>query len=259
MTLSVVVKHLPGKHDQKLHAPKRVAPSSKVMLNPELQEAVLSRQLARWTPEQLDRAAQGMKDLVDGSPVCMRVTNTAMISILQSGKFLNQHEAGTSEGLFDPELRQSVENEAFDPSWTEPSEFPLYGYMDTTANGLSPNVWYGPIKVAFKDSVKGRTTITYDDSLDGLEGGRVAPSRLDDIKSQSIGLKIPQFLPELGYGLSADYVEAQIHGGLTLNDIDRVYMKKGFSHFNPELLELLDAKGVPYKLLESYAALDGIE
>lgn len=191
-----------------------------------------------------------LKDFLDNADLSMRVPEDAMLEILGDGEFYNQHQAGSSRGLQrDPER----ELEIFGLS--DPANLPKYGYLGPDHSGV---ISYGPMKVVFKDNVKDRTTFTVNDSL--VYGGAVVPSPVRDPSYLSANLSqidevATAWMPEgmydstsgeaqgmnMRYGAedftpdgsmwsdaianeqtSIPYVEAQIYGKLTLDDIDRV-------------------------------------
>lgn len=166
------------------------------------------------------KALERLTELVEGAPVTMRVPSSIMGLIIEKG-FKNQHETGTSRGTLDPAMRARAERNSFGEGLTKPSDFPLYGYIDTTANGFRPATSnYGDVKIIFKDSIKARTTITAGDSLGVFRRKEAVGTPLlnpgkEGLDDNTWELTHPPHAP---YG----YIEAQIHGGIKLSDIESV-------------------------------------
>lgn len=223
-----ILKHLPGKHDQKLHAPKKVAPSGgyQIKLNPRLQEGARKRQLEDYSQEELDRATPHFAAFVKDAPVCTNVTSDTMLKILSDGEFKNQHQTGTSSIAYAPEFRAEAERLMFDPEWSKPSDYPFYGYLDTTAAGMTPSIdeAYGSVKVVFNDAIKARTTVILSDSMDSVPDWVAAPTPLLNPTSVALGYGAGTFVNGYNPRDGWDFVEAQIHGGLKVSDISHVYI-----------------------------------
>jgi hypothetical protein len=90
---------------------------------------------------------------------------------------------------------------------------------------------YGAVVLRLSDSVRDRTTITLADSLDHTVHGTlplVAPTplaapTLDGAFTDADILNSPTLADATGYG----YVECQIHGGVSLEDIVEVVFTRG--------------------------------
>jgi hypothetical protein len=148
--------------------------------------------------------------------VRMRIGVNELNSILHDdGVFKSQHETGSSRGYFGPEKRERRETQMFSAANTRPK----YGYLserDQRSKNARSLSFYGDIAVEFKDEVAKRTTFTVGDSLNE----ELAAMRVEDIPSAS-----PERRAVTANSLGS-YVEAQIHGTLTLNDVVRIYVTK---------------------------------
>ena len=193
----------------------------------------------------LERADK-LQDYVNHGTVAIRMFASQLLGVLQDGKIKNIHEPNTrSNGLDDYKGRLEHEERVFGKG-----HLPIYGYvapdpvtepMDDEALG-----WYGDVKINLKPEVKNRTTVTWGDSFMGSE----IPSPMNDIHPDTVpvtrrddGRPGARFNPgEPG----ALYLEAQIFGGLTLDDIDSVVFGTG----RPvgRLKKLLDEKGISYSV-----------
>ena len=110
-----------------------------------------------------------------------------------------------------------------DPFATDETERPIYGYMDIggrndTFDGVLSNSLngYGQIRVEFKDSVRDRTTVSFGDSL----GEAYIPAPLNKVHVDAVVKSSKQDIDRPWR--TSEYVEAQIHGGVTADDIERV-------------------------------------
>jgi hypothetical protein len=196
-------------------------------------------------PEQVIAAVEANeKKFLDGAQVKTNVPFQAFEDIFgsASGRFENQHEVGSSEGIFDPQFRAQVEHNAFSVnSYGSPDEFPKYGYMDnpTSPNpdfggkryGGSDDAEYGAVQITFKDAVRDRTTVTFGDSLDPMDNKSVLPTPANkpDYRAVQGGLHMMSNPQQRVDDINAwyGYVEAQIHGpDLTVDDVASVHLTR---------------------------------
>ena len=173
--------------------------------------------------------------------------------ILKDGRFKSQHETRTSGGAMKPSYRRKVESDMFSyPEGLQPEKRPIYGYATQNKFGFSqdnagninrhPAVdMYGKIRVKLKDSTRKRTTVTFGDSL-GADSYIPTPLENPTHASQpmysaySIGKALSDH-PGVGY------VELQVHDGVSLGDISRVYFPDGMEP-SEETIKLLKEKGI---------------
>lgn len=178
-----------------------------------------------------DYETNQLLDLVQNGKPTISIRPGVLDSILLDGRFKNQFETGTSGGALSPDTRKTVENAIFD---YEPnvsvSRRPIYGYMtnhsdisykagDIRDSFSTTNPYvshYGEIKVILKDSVKNRTTFTVGDSLD------------NSIFAHNLGAVTKEQLIMSGYSFQRNpgYIEAQIHNGVTTDDIEEIVCDK---------------------------------
>jgi hypothetical protein len=130
---------------------------------------------------------------------------------------------------------------------------------------------YGEIQVVFKPEVLQRTTFTVGDSWNYRES--TFPSHILNPQPESFGaLQKPLGPPPAADGLpvsttvwdhplltmdreyhkpsftAADYVEAQVHGGVSVHDIDHVLLPR---EPTPELRRALDNTGTPWRVFNN--------
>jgi hypothetical protein len=175
---------------------------------------------------QADRLV-GMRDYA-ADHLAVRVPIEALSMIVSDGRLRSQHETGSSMGFYDPGLRTQAEQRLFgtDPATTPLDMRPIYGYVEGGAQKMRPDAiapdyvqGYGEVVIRLKPSVAERTTITVGDSLNG-----------DDENRGPIGLPVRGAVGRdlAAAAVSSDgvvpYVETQVHGGLTTQDIREVYI-----------------------------------
>ncbi len=109
---------------------------------------------------------------------------------------------------------------------------PIYGYVMTRSAGDTGNRQgqYGEVSVVLKPEVSARTTVTHGDSFDTYDPP--APVPFNDVERASAE-RLAMAASGLGYG-KPSYVEAQIHGGVTLDDIDYIEVPAKFTTWNVE-------------------------
>lgn len=175
------------------------------------------------------------------APVTVRAPVKALPGILEKG-IRTQYETGTSEGVYDPQMRRSAEkNMGY-------SDHPVYGYLDVTMEGrrADTSTYYGPMKFTMKDSVRDRTTVYGGDSLPyAHEGDRPAdyrsppPTPLRGVQAGAEPIVRMQTSdgPPLLNERSTPYVEAHIHSesgeGRASVDIDRDVLGVQFDWASP--------------------------
>lgn len=221
-----------------------------------------------------------------GKKVAVRVTPSNLEKILTDGRFKSQFESDSSKGLKNINMRANLEAAWFGlpytPSWAKEQDFgdptirPIYGYVALDGvrptgistgeiGGVSTDALsqYGQIQVVLKEDVRRRTTAMFGDSLNNMHQGR--PSPIDDPDWQSFtpigtsaivnaGLRDLNRDPLDREFRANTYAEAQVHGGVTLDDVEEVV----FPSTPPKATrDLLDAKGVSWRVLNLKTAVEG--
>lgn len=209
--------------------------------NLETKEIVQTYLKSMYDPKDIEEAVTRLSNLVKDCPVVTRVPENVLIKILDDGRFKNQHESRTSQGEFYPAYRKDAEKRAFGEG-----NLPIYAYIATnksaSPDAFTPTTFnYGGVKIIFNDDVKTRTSITAGDSLTMFykEKGTGSPllkpteDSLDGNGDTLMGNGKPKDLT---------YIEAQIHGGLTVKDIEKVII----SRHSPRLEDSLRGEGIPF-------------
>jgi hypothetical protein len=243
--VDLILKH--GSHNQKTHGGKGGggsgggADSMPYAWNPK-------RNDGNWFQDDAAFATDFMGE-VASSPVSVRVTGDTLDEIADDGRFKTLSEIPQLEldarGTKYRNSRSKLEND----TWGIPQkEEPVYGYLDTKNSRYTESIHnYGDVQITLKDNVKGRTTLTGGDSLTS----QLVPVRVSDLQSKSAsGEEMTAALTySAGYNLSrgempnVDYFEAQVHGGVTLDDIQSVSLL-GSSKIKSSTFEALKSRGI---------------
>lgn len=204
--------------------------------------------------------------------VAIRVSPEALAGVLGAGRFKAQFEVGASGGLYDLSIRGSIESVMFGYGRDlSPQQRPVYGYL----TGVPPHpsglgrrtaypansdqvAQYGEIQVLLRSSTRSRTTACVGDSLDYEES--TIPSLLDSPEPESFGAVSdtePDYWDEAMAGLNRDYsgasfrgrgyMEAQVHGGVSVDDIEHVYFPR---EPGERMKQLLDERGVAWSVYD---------
>lgn len=213
--------------------------------------------------QEMARRAREAFSVESGRKIAIRVTPANLGRILESGRMLSAFEAARSRGHNDLEARATLEAIIFGlgPD-TDPTTRPVYGYLDpltaptlvdTLEDALSQ---YGRVRVVLKDSVRSRTTAMFGDSLDLRHAGLPAP--IDDPNWRAFTPANPGGLltnllskmerdPESEGARATYYIEAQVHGGVSTDDIEEVVFP---STPPPKLRAALEARGIPWRVVK---------
>jgi hypothetical protein len=196
--------------------------------------------------KQFDRTVETMKQsLSKGFPV-VAIEADDMLKVIGDGRFKTQHETRESNGAYKPYLRRQRELAlAGVPLDTKASERPIYGYVATQERGSTPNTsdynqdryninnsgvgQYGNVRVVLKDDVRERSSYTIPDSLDGYALARPLTEKHTFKTLSQAGVHHDLSLSHGGKEREG-YVEAQIHRGVKVSDIKKIYVmeeKKG--------------------------------
>ena len=202
---------------------------------------------SRLTPEEIELSRNVLKEVISNSAYSMRFKSANIDKLIESGRFMNQFETGTSGGTVNTKYRRQATNQLFGLSGKrlKKSEFEKYGYFgnkdaykDFVHNSTS---WggvgqYGDVIIHFaKDKVANKTTFTVNNSLGPAVYQELVadnPNRpnlvgidkellketVDLLKSGNI--KTPE---EASKALGVRYLETQYHGEIGVSDISSMY------------------------------------
>lgn len=174
--------------------------------------------------------------------------------ILNAGNIRSLFETSTSSGG-DSEHQRAFYEDAWFGQGKVP---PVYSAIELNGVESSANSVYGKTVIYFKDEVKDRITVTLSDSLmassdvfPGKQGDGItlwaAPSMFTGSVDQ---LATREANAQAAYAVlldvaNTDTFEAQIHGGVVVEDISRVVFK---STPDTAMTDKLDALGIPWEV-----------
>lgn len=179
--------------------------------------------------------AEQIKDV----DVCMRVEEYVLDDMLNgSGRYKTQFEVENSNGYYNPTARSALEYNIFGTSDLIPDNLrPAYGYLRKAGDGRECDNLdhYGAIVLTLKKEVRNRTTFTIGDSLDETGCGReqcFAPQPVNAPSYKAVTVKkgltaLGDYKNYMKPPLKFDdelytYPEAQIHGGVSIDDIKSI-------------------------------------
>lgn len=202
-------------------------------------QSELSFTASEWAKLDAEHKAQlvaDMQTLLDRSELSTRRSEGAALKILKEGRFKTQFETGDSSGVYDPEYRALEENRMFGyptDRWIGPDgrptvPRPVYGYFwtgDYAVSGYDGGSSYGHVRFVLSPEARARTTVTWEDSL-GATG--VIPSSAVDVRAISLNRPLREVARqgETNYLHAGSYIEAQIHGELSMSDVIRIELDK---------------------------------
>ncbi len=197
--------------------------------------------------------------------VFIQVRPDVIPAILGSGRFKNTHDEDThgnrtvdrAERAASAEDREEFERATFGESR------PVYGYLSARPGGASSprpddavggddtrgvTRDYGDAAIKLKrDRVAGRTTFTVGDSFGDQDV--VAPVPLNNPSWEAAGtddISAAKNVDELVPLSGASYVEAQIHGDVTVDDIESVTFAE--RPLDDAVMDALDKAGIPWSV-----------
>jgi hypothetical protein len=214
-----------------------------------------------------------LQPLVDDSHVWIRVPPRKLATILSDKKFKSLAESkkmGSAKAVKLAEylpMREQIESRLFMTEEIDDEKKPIYGYLSDSPDGHGRGFSdgrqevdvYGTMAVKLKPSTRARTSMTVGDSLNMNQpvrvGGRLIPSMMDDVQAESLLGNMGGTLIDASgddniksiIDATYDYVEAQVHGGVSLEDIDEIVF-----HEPPAEVAIrrLDKLGIPHRTVE---------
>lgn len=210
--------------------------------------------------------AQQMEDITPDAKISVTVPANKVSAILKDGRLKTQFETQRSGGANMPTWREDWEAVMFGyPIGSNPSVRPIYGMVETGGvqpSSLRGNEQYGTVTLVLKDSVRDRTTFTNGDSLNlnpfyaPVNNPSFRPTSQVSQVSLSRREEILQRRAE--DPLNRGYYEAQIHGGVSVSDIERVvidtstYKDYEQREVQPSaaLIKALTKAGIPFEIVQ---------
>jgi hypothetical protein len=156
-------------------------------------------------------------EALDKADIAIAFPKDLLEKLIADGRFKTQFETRTSRGALHPEGRISgdVAQFGYHPD-TAPDKRPVYGYLTSGGSINKRNLGsikqYGELQFVLKRDSHSRSTYTTHDSL----SSGLTPSPMG-IPSKDASGKVGETM----------YSEAQIHGGVSLSDVDYVVINVG--------------------------------
>jgi hypothetical protein len=183
--------------------------------------------------EMEEKVVDGLRAVTADKPISQRIHpgNLGIVMSDPERRLKTQFETGHSNGSYSPTYR--AENEEIGigvPKDVDPRMRPTYGYIPHP--GTNPSQ-YGDIELVYKPHVRKRTTFTIGDSLGSFKSSIVLATPVDDPGIESADSDVSSlFRGEV----NEDYIECQIHGGSTLDEVDHVvFHRDAFEYDTGEL------------------------
>lgn len=202
---------------------------------------------SQLSADDINASSEALKKVIDNSAYSMRFRSANIDKLIESGRFMNQFETGTSGGTLNAKYRRQATNQLFGLSGKrlKKPEFEKYGYFGnkdaykdfaynlTSYNGVFQ---YGDVIIHFKkDKVANKTTFTVNNSLGPAVSKKVVadnPNRPNLIGIDNRVLKKTVDLLKTGKietpeeaskALGVRYLEVQYHGDVNLSDVSSMY------------------------------------
>lgn len=197
----------------------------------------------------IERMESDLRRLLADVRVNRRQRPEALLDILRDGRFKSQFETFTSGGAMNPSYRATKELGLFGYRRSlVPEQRPIYGYL---TNGLEDDRGYyvggyGRTRVVFREDVHSRTTFILADSLNAMPAQ--APSPIGAPRWYSHQLHLEDLLELERISDAVPYAEAQLHRGVTVADIEQVFLAPQIPASFPELIAELNRLGIPWSV-----------
>lgn len=197
--------------------------------------------------EDIENVSEKLKEVFANSSYAMRFKSENIDKLIDSSRFLNQFETGTSGGTVNTKYRRQANEQLFglQGKRLKKPEFEKYGYFGNkdpyedfiyNLKAYAGVEQYGDIIVHFsKEKIADRTTFTINNSLgpaafkdlvaDNPNKPRLVGIDKDYLEDYTSILKNTNIdTPEkVSKSLGIRYVEAQYHGEVLLSDVSSMY------------------------------------
>jgi hypothetical protein len=219
--------------------------------------AIAARELG-MSPADVERMAlQQLQEWGQSKPITIHLSQDAARGILETGRYKTGFE--TSPEHFDELNRRMIEERGMGvPKNTPPERRPVYAIVQVAE--YDGGVW-GDIELRLKDDVKQRSTVTLGDSLAGFGTGAQVAMPLEAPGVAALGgdakMIAGAVAGEIRIGTFSaaeySYLEAQVHGGVTLNDVAEIVIPAygDGKPFYPSLVEQAQRRGLHVRLRDA--------
>lgn len=188
---------------------------------------------------------------VDGVELRVRVPPEVVPDVLEAGELRNQFATGGSRGLYDPDRRAAIEEALFGIGVdVGAAERPIYGYLSGSNEAILHQ--YGRAVIRLRPEVAARATFTLGDTLDDVQihGPLFAPMPVTRPGVEAAPSVVDLYeTPTLAQATRYGYAETQVHGGVSLADIEEIVFVSGIRP-DDRTLDLLDENGIQWRIAE---------
>jgi len=185
-------------------------------------------------------------DWIKESDLAIQIEPRSLSKVMKDGRFKTQFETGTSGGLKDLDIRRYEELRRFGvPVDADDRLRPIYGHIQNSSRVNTTVDQYGSARVVLKQEVKERATYTTQDSLASQD----IPFPVTQPNTDYVRVDKWKWPPDYGQ----NYVETQIHGGLSIDDIAEVIFDTSAPSYKEPtktLLKQLDDAAIPYRFVK---------
>jgi hypothetical protein len=201
------------------------------------------------------RARLRLRHWVQHADVRLRVPEEVLAGVVLDGRCKSQFEVEASRGLFSPGQRRMLEWMTLGiPAGVRDRDRPVYGYLGGTwESGMVQQ--YGEVVLRLRPHVRWRATFCMGDSLDSALSNRDSLLGPTPVGLPSLVSADPRFDlldiedPWRAVGAPYHYIEAQIHGPVTVDEIGETVFTRGVLP-SPDVQELLSSRGIAWRTVQ---------
>lgn len=205
---------------------------------------------------------QELNNLLEENEFATRTSMEGLEKILEEGRIKSQFETDKSSTVIGKDFRAEVEETLYGyPRNLDPKLRPIYGYLTNTKNGFEFSRYNGALRygnvsiILKKKGLSNRTTFTLGDSLDGTRYDYKVPTLYDQPSMQALSAsrslcdRYGTYTGKVGKDLydvtnNVSYLELQFHGGVNVNNIEKVYIHTYVDAWNGRQYFNIDTKQI---------------
>lgn len=205
---------------------------------------------------------QELNNLLEENEFATRTSMEGLERILEEGRIKSQFETDKSSTVIGKDFRAEVEETLYGyPRNLDPKLRPIYGYLTNTKNGFEFSRYNGALRygnvsiILKKKGLSNRTTFTLGDSLDGTRYDYKVPTLYDQPSMQALSAsrslcdRYGTYTGKVGKDLydvtnNVSYLELQFHGGVSVNNIEKVYIHTYVDAWNGRQYFNIDTKQI---------------
>nr|CAI9751134.1 minor head protein [Caudoviricetes sp.] len=205
---------------------------------------------------------QELNNLLEENEFATRTSMEGLEKILEEGRIKSQFETDKSSTVIGKDFRAEVEETLYGyPRNLDPKLRPIYGYLTNTKNGFEFSRYNGAVKygnvsiILKKKGLSNRTTFTLGDSLDGTRYNYKVPTLYDQPSMQALSAsrslcdRYGTYTGKVGKDLydvtnNVSYLELQFHGGVSIDNIEKVYIHTYVDAWNGRQYFNIDTKQI---------------